>query len=90
VTFDVASESTPPVNYLIYVGGVELTLASRFSLRAGGGRQGGYYGPENFGSAGFSIISEVGALDVGGRLALSGKSETLYLGFAGRLFVPTP
>jgi hypothetical protein len=90
LTFDVASESTPPVNHLVYVGGAEFTFASRFSFRAGGGREAGYYGPESFGSAGLSVISEVGALDVGGRLAFSGESESLYLGFAGRLFVPTP
>jgi hypothetical protein len=90
LTFDVASESVADVDYLVTVGGAEYTFASRFSLRGGGGREHGAYGAESFGSAGVSVISEVGAMDVGGRLGFSGKSSTLYLGFAGRLFIPTP
>ena len=42
-----------------------------------------------FGSAGLSVVSEVGALDLGGQMAFSGGGSSLYLGVSGRLFVPT-
>jgi hypothetical protein len=44
---------------------------------------------EAFGSAGLSVVSEVGAIDVGGQMQFSGGGDSLYLGISGRLFVPT-
>jgi hypothetical protein len=90
LSFDMAREAAQSADWLVFAGGAEYTFATRFAVRAGGGRDQGSYGEEGFGSAGLSVISEIGALDVGGRLGLSGKSRTMYLGFAGRLFVPTP
>jgi hypothetical protein len=68
-------------------GGAEYTFATSLALRLGGGSvQDG----EAFGTAGLSVLSEVGALDIGGRLDMNGKSESLYIGLAARLFIPTP
>jgi hypothetical protein len=68
-------------------GGAEYTFATSLAVRLGGGSvQDG----EAFGTAGLSLLSEVGALDIGGRLDMNGKSESLYLGLAARLFIPTP
>lgn len=68
-------------------GGAEYTFANSLALRVGGGSvQDG----EPFGTAGLSVLAEVGAVDIGARLDTSGESETLYLGLAARLFVPTP
>jgi hypothetical protein len=90
LTYDMETWSIAPVQHLLYAGGAEYTFGSRFAVRAGGGHEDGSDLDNSFATAGVSVISEVGALDVGGRLALSGKSRSLYLGFAGRLFVPTP
>jgi hypothetical protein len=69
-------------------GGAEYTLASRFALRAGGGRGGAR--ERNFATVGASLLSELGALDIGGRVDLQGAEKDLFIGLAGRLFVPTP
>ncbi len=74
-----------PATYLVVSGGVEYTIASMLSVRLGGGRM----DDEGFGSAGLSVVSEVGALDLGGQMAFSGAGNSLYLGVSGRLFVPT-
>lgn len=78
------------------MGGGEIFLAGRFAVRAGGGfdasDRNGYF------SLGFSAISEIGALDLGGRRdtfrgtmadGSPSKLETI-LGVSLRLFVPQP
>jgi hypothetical protein len=70
--------------------GAELALAQRVGLRAGGGTdpaaQTGYL------AAGASILSEVGAVDVGARADLfpygSGSGHHVFIGVSLRLFVP--
>jgi hypothetical protein len=70
--------------------GIEGSLAQRVALRAGGGTDPvvgmGYL------AAGFSAVSEVGAVDVGVRGDLfqyrPGGSRNLFLGVSLRLFVP--
>ena len=86
VAIDAVNVDVEPDDYLTVSGGAEYTLASRFAFRLGGGRSRG----DNFGSAGFSVVDEVGALDLGGQLALSGRGSSLFIGVAARLFVPTP
>jgi hypothetical protein len=71
-------------------GGLEATLAQRVALRAGGGTDAalgtGYL------AAGFSVLSEVGAIDVAARGDLfpyaTGASRNVFLGVSLRLFVP--
>jgi hypothetical protein len=70
------------------VGG-ELTLAGKFSVRAGGG-----YDPataNGYGAAGFSAISDIGAIDVGIRQDLivhEGSARATLVGASLRLFIP--
>jgi hypothetical protein len=71
-----------------FMGGAEYALANRFGLRAGGGYDGDR--KVGYGALGVSLISEVGALDVGARQDLSGSGRSTFIGFAGRLFVPSP
>jgi hypothetical protein len=71
-------------------GGLEATLAQRVALRAGGGTDAalgtGYL------AAGLSVLSEVGAIDVGARGDLfpyaTGASRNVFVGVSLRLFVP--
>jgi hypothetical protein len=69
-------------------GGAEYTFASRFAVRAGGGRGGPR--ERSFLTLGLSLLSEVGALDVGARSDLQGSEKEVFIGVAGRLFVPSP
>jgi hypothetical protein len=69
-------------------GGGEYTVASRFALRAGGGRGGAR--ERTFGTLGASLLGSAGALDIGGRTDLQGGDKDVYIGLAARLFVPTP
>jgi hypothetical protein len=69
-------------------GGAEYTFAGRFAVRAGGGKGGPR--ERSFLTLGVSLLSEVGALDVGGRADLAGADRDVFVGLAGRLFVPTP
>jgi hypothetical protein len=85
VAVDAYNVQVAPASYLVFAGGAEYTVASMLSVRLGGGR----VNEEGFGSAGLSVVSEVGALDLGGQMAFSGGGNSLYLGIAGRLFVPT-
>jgi hypothetical protein len=70
--------------------GLELSMAQRVALRAGGGTD-----PEvgaGYLSAGVSAVSEVGAIDVGARGDLfpyaTGASRHFFVGLSLRLFVP--
>jgi hypothetical protein len=85
VAVDAYNVEMEPVSYFVVSGGLEYTVASMFSMRAGGGRM----DKDAFGSAGFSVVSEVGALDLGGQMGFSGGGDSLYIGISGRLFVPT-
>jgi hypothetical protein len=85
VAVDAYNVWVAPASYLVVSGGLEYTFVSMLALRLGGGRR----DDEAFGSAGLSVVSEVGALDLGGQMAFSGRSSSLYLGISGRLFVPT-
>jgi hypothetical protein len=69
-------------------GGAEYTISGRFALRLGGGRGG--FRERSFATAGASLLSEVGALDIGARTDLSGADKDIFVGLAGRIFVPTP
>ena len=62
VAVDAYHVQVAPASYLVVSGGVEYTVASMLSVRLGGGRM----DDEGFGSAGLSVVSEVGALDLGG------------------------
>ena len=86
VAFDAYNVTYPPVSYFLFSGGVEYTFASLLSVRLGGGKT---PDGEAFGSAGLSVVSQVGALDFGGQMAFSEGGDSLFLGFSGRLFVPT-
>jgi hypothetical protein len=85
VAVDAYNVEVAPTSYFVVSGGLEYTVASMFSMRAGGGRM----DEDAFGSAGFSVVSEVGALDLGGQMGFSGGGDSLYIGISGRLFVPT-
>ena len=85
VAVDAYNVQVAPASYLVISGGAEYTIASMLSVRLGGGRM----DDEAFGSAGLSVVSEVGAVDLGGQMAFSGAGSSLYLGVSGRLFVPT-
>jgi hypothetical protein len=71
--------------------GVEASIAQRVAVRAGGGTdpavRAGYL------AAGVSVLSEVGAVDVGARGDLfpygAGASRHVFLGVSLRLFVPS-
>jgi hypothetical protein len=69
-------------------GGAEYTVATRFAFRLGGGRGGSQ--ERTFGTVGASLLSEVGALDFAARTDLSGSDKEVFIGLAGRLFVPSP
>jgi hypothetical protein len=84
---DAVSDELGEERRLTVSGGAEYTFLTSVAVRLGGGSvQDG----EAFGTAGLSVLSEVGALDIGGRLDMNGKSESLYIGLAARLFIPTP
>jgi hypothetical protein len=85
VAVDAYNVDIAPSSYLVVSGGAEYTFASMLSVRLGGGRM----DDEAFGSAGLSVVSEVGAIDLGGQMQFSGGGDSLYLGISGRLFVPT-
>jgi hypothetical protein len=70
------------------MGGVEYTFASRYAIRAGGGHDGGR--KQDYTSAGASLLSEAGALDLGARQDVTGEDKGFFIGIAGRLFVPAP
>jgi hypothetical protein len=69
-------------------GGAEYTFDSRFALRAGGGKGGPR--ERTFATLGVSLLSEVGAIDIGGRSDLQSGERDVFVGLAARLFVPTP
>jgi hypothetical protein len=81
------SEAAPGKTVSVF-GGAEYTLASRVAVRLGGGRGGSR--ERTFGTAGASLLSEVGALDFAFRTDLQGSDKDIFFGLAGRLFVPTP
>lgn len=85
VAVDAYRVEVEPDSTFVVSGGLEYTVASMFSMRAGGGRM----DTDAFGSAGLSVVSEVGALDLGGQMGFSGGGDSLYIGISGRLFVPT-
>ena len=64
--------SVEPASYLVIAGGAEYTVR----LHAVGARWAAAgWTTEGFGSAGLSVVSEVGALDLGGQMALSGARQ---------------
>jgi hypothetical protein len=69
-------------------GGAEYTSAARLAMRAGGGRDG--LRRAGFGTLGASVLSESGALDVGGRLDFNEGDKVWMIGVSLRLFVPAP
>jgi hypothetical protein len=77
-----------PKKAVTFSGGAEYTLASRFALRGGGGRDG--LTRAGFGTLGVSALGESGALDVGGRLDFGDTDKTWVIGVSLRLFVPAP
>lgn len=68
------------------MGGAEYVLAGKTAFRAGGGRDAVRDGL--FASGGLSLLSEVGAVDAGLRLDLTGASKATFIGVSLRLFVP--
>jgi hypothetical protein len=85
---DFRTSETTPGRTLSVFGGAEYTFLSRVALRGGGGRGGAR--ERTFGTLGVSLLSEVGALDFAGRTDLRGSDKDIFIGLAGRLFVPTP
>ena len=84
---DAVSNKVGDERRLTTSGGAEYTFVTRLALRGGGGTvQDG----ESFGTAGLTVLSEVGALDVGVRVDFTGESESLFIGLGARLFVPAP
>jgi hypothetical protein len=69
-------------------GGAEYTFATQFAFRLGGGRGGPR--ERSFGTIGASVLGEIGALDFAARTDFSGPDRDVFIGLAGRLFVPTP
>jgi hypothetical protein len=69
-------------------GGAEYTAAARFALRAGGGKGGPR--ERTFATLGVSLLSEIGAIDVGARSDVQSGEKDVFVGLAARLFVPTP
>jgi hypothetical protein len=90
VTFLAADPPLPRKSTRIS-GGAEVLLAKKIALRAGGGYDG--VSQNGFFTAGFSAVSEAGALDFGARQDAfqsgSAPRETI-LGVSFRLFVPQP
>lgn len=75
-------------NRLTIAGGAEYVVANRVGLRAGGGRDG--VRENAYAAGGASLLSEIGALDVGVRQDLSGSSRETFVAVSARLFVPSP
>ena len=72
-------------------GGGEVLLAKKVALRAGGGYDG--VSQNGFFTAGFSAVSEAGALDLGARQDAfqgGGAPRETILGVSFRLFIPQP
>ena len=69
-------------------GGVDYTWAQRTAFRAGGGRDGGR--DHAYLSAGFSAISDIGAVDLSLRQDVTGTDKHTTLIASLRLFVPQP
>jgi hypothetical protein len=69
------------------MGGAEYN-SQAVAVRLGGGRDGvtknGYL------SAGASLVSQVGALEIAVRQDVSGDGKSTFIGVSGRLFVPAP
>ncbi len=86
--FDSRTSEAAQGKSLSVFGGVEYTWASRVAFRLGGGRGGADV--RTFGTAGASLLSEIGALDLAARTDLSGSDKEVFIGLAGRLFVPSP
>jgi hypothetical protein len=86
--YDARTSESAPGKSLSVFGGAEYTLESRFAFRLGGGRGGPR--ERTFATAGVSLLSGAGALDLAFRTDLSGDDKDIFFGLAGRLFVPTP
>ncbi len=79
----------PARSKAVYVmGGAEWEAVKTLAVRLGGGRDG--LSENGYISGGVSMIAEIGALDFSFRQDVSGSVKETYLGFSGRLFVPSP
>jgi len=78
-------EDTTSVSFM---GGAEYVLESNLALRAGAGRDG--FRKATYVSGGASLVSELGALDLGIHQDLSGQTRQTIVSVSARLFVPSP
>lgn len=81
--------------YSSVYGGGEILLGGRVAVRLGGGREGarihaGTTESHGLITAGVSLISEVGAMDVAFQQDLTGPNKLTFVGLSMRLFVPNP
>ncbi len=81
------SARTGTKSALGWMGGAEWVI-SAYALRAGGGHDG--FRDNGFVTGGLTLLSEVGALDLGLRQDVSGTTRETFFGISGRLFVPAP
>jgi hypothetical protein len=89
LAFDAVYDITSSANKVWRLGGgAEFVMAKRFALRAGAGRRGDT--KAGLLAGGFSLISDVAALDVGVQQDLAGARKQLLVGVSARVFVPTP
>lgn len=73
---------------MYYMGGGEISFASSFAVRGGGGHDG--MSGNTYFSVGVSTLSaDVGALDIGLRQDVSGQKKATIVGISARLFVPS-
>jgi hypothetical protein len=70
------------------MGGAEYVFAKKVAVRGGGGRDG--MRKNGYVSAGLSLLSETGALDLGLRQDVSGAIKETFAAASARLFVPAP